>query len=281
MPLRAIPKLKIGPFVFSLSLILLSALSFAEAVDSDSMFVEQTSGAVKYRSEATWQAPAVGMLIELPAVVSTGADGAIKLRQNKTTIALAANTALELLAGTEPGAPIHRVVQNQGSAFYDIAKRESSRLRVETPYLVAVIKGTQFNVTTSDDASTISLFEGRLQIEAPGTGDVVDLHAGQIAKRHRNDSRITVLSMDDGEVITRNDDRSKSSGGQGGNATSDGGSSVTVGTSVAADDNGRHRIIGRVDSRSLSHWTRQSFDCSLWVRCSKTCRRPNRRWLSV
>ena len=37
------------------------------------------------------------------------------------------------------------------------------KLRVETPYLVAVIKGTQFNVAVTGDTSTISLHEGVLE----------------------------------------------------------------------------------------------------------------------
>jgi hypothetical protein len=203
---------------------------------TDSLIVEEAAGAVKIKFDNRWRSPSTGMTLSLPATISTGADGSIRIRQAATVISVASNTAIELLEGAEPGLPLQRVVQNQGSAFYDIAPRESSRLRVETPYLVAVIKGTEFNVTVAAETSTVALFEGRLQIEAPDVGDVVDLYEGQIAKRHRDDPGITVLSMQDGEPVTRRD------GAPPGRATvssDEGGSDVmgaTHGDAVADDD---------------------------------------------
>jgi hypothetical protein len=175
----------------------------AQGIEHDDLTVVESAGAVKIKLADRWRTPETGMVVTLPATVSTGADGSIKLRQDAATISIAANTAIELLEGTEPGLPLQRVVQNQGSAFYDIAPRGSSRLRVETPWLVAVIKGTQFNVTVASETSTVALFEGRLRIEAPDVGDVVDLHAGQIAKRHRDDPGITVVSMQSSEPVSR------------------------------------------------------------------------------
>ncbi|MEX2123281.1 MAG: FecR family protein [Woeseia sp.] len=196
--------------VLCCTLLLLITAVRAQAQDvtdklADGLIVEETDGAVKIKLDNQWQSPNTGMVVGLPATVSTGADGAIKLRQGATIISIAANTAVELFEGPEPGSPLQRVVQNQGSAFYDIAPRGSNKLRVETPYLVAVIKGTQFNVTVASETSTVALFEGRLQIEAPDIGDVVDLHEGQIAKRHRDDAGITVLSMQDSEPVSRSD----------------------------------------------------------------------------
>ena len=202
--------LRSSQFVLYWTLLALSSAVNAQAqrgMDeaTDSLIVEETAGAVKVKFDNRWQSPSTGMTVSLPATISTGADGSIRIRQAATVISVASNTAIELLEGTEPGSPLQRVVQNQGSAFYDIAPQESSRLRVETPYLVAVIKGTEFNVTVAAETSTVALFEGRLQVEAPDVGDVVDLHQGQIAKRHKDDRRITVLSMQDGEPVARGD----------------------------------------------------------------------------
>jgi len=33
-------------------------------------------------------------------------------------------------------------VQPHGNAFYSVGKREKRKLRIETPYLVGVVKGT-------------------------------------------------------------------------------------------------------------------------------------------
>jgi hypothetical protein len=136
-----------------------------------------------------------GAILELPATVRTGADGAVELRQGNSTFAAAGNTELEIPQSAAADGLVERIVQIRGNAFYSIGKRTGTRLRVEAPYLVAVIKGTQFNVAAQEDSTTIALFEGHLEVRASDESDVVDLDAGEIAIRRRNDVSITVLRL--------------------------------------------------------------------------------------
>jgi FecR-like protein len=136
-----------------------------------------------------------GAILQLPATVRTGADGAVELRQGPSTFAAAGNTELEIPQSAAEDGLIERIVQIRGNAFYSIGKRTGTRLRVEAPYLVAVIKGTQFNVAVQEDSTTIALFEGHLEVRASDDSDVVDLDAGEIAIRHRNDVTISVLRL--------------------------------------------------------------------------------------
>ncbi|MEX2495310.1 MAG: FecR family protein, partial [Woeseia sp.] len=196
-PSNLTPALLISCFLF------VSIAAVAQLQGSNELKVVEASGAVKIRQEELWLSPDIDMMLDLPAVISTGADGSIKLAQKETAISIAANSAIELLEGPAAGQIVERVVQDSGSAFYDVESGKSTRFRVETPYLVAVVKGTQFNVTVAAESSTVALYEGQLRIEAPDGSDAVDLHKGQIAKRHRGDSRITVLAMEDGEPVAR------------------------------------------------------------------------------
>ena len=107
-----------------------------------------------------------GAILQLPATVRTGADGAVELRQGTSTFAAASNTELEIPQSAAEDGLIERIVQIRGNAFYSIGKRTGTRLRVEAPYLVAVIKGTQFNVAAQEDSTTIALFEGHLEVRA-------------------------------------------------------------------------------------------------------------------
>ncbi len=136
-----------------------------------------------------------GAILQLPATVRTGADGAVELRQGTSTFAAAGNTELEIPESAAADGLIERIVQIRGNAFYNIGKRTGTRLRVEAPYLVAVIKGTQFNVAAQEDSTTIALFEGHLEVRASDDSDVVDLDAGEIAIRRRNDVSISVLRL--------------------------------------------------------------------------------------
>jgi hypothetical protein len=136
-----------------------------------------------------------GAILQLPATVRTGADGAVELRQGTSTFAAAGNTELEIPQSAAEDGLIERIIQIRGNAFYNIGKRTGTRLRVEAPYLVAVIKGTQFNVAAQEDSTTIALFEGHLEVRASDDSDVVDLDAGEIAIRRRNDVSISVLRL--------------------------------------------------------------------------------------
>jgi hypothetical protein len=136
-----------------------------------------------------------GAILQLPATVRTGADGAVELRQGTSTFAAAGNTELEIPQSAAEDGLIERIIQIRGNAFYNIGKRTGTRLRVEAPYLVAVIKGTQFNVAAQDDSTTIALYEGHLEVRASDDSDVVDLDAGEIAIRRRDDVSISVLRL--------------------------------------------------------------------------------------
>ena len=75
----------------------------------------------------------------------------MELQQGATTLSVGPETLLEFPALEKRGAPIDRIVQPRGNVFYNIGKREGRKLRIETPYLVGVVKGTQFNVAAQDD----------------------------------------------------------------------------------------------------------------------------------
>jgi hypothetical protein len=144
-----------------------------------------------------------GAILQLPATVRTGADGAVELRQGTSTFAAAGNTELEIPESAAADGLIERIIQIRGNAFYNIGKRTGTRLRVEAPYLVAVIKGTQFNVAAQDDSTTIALFEGHLEVRASDDSDVVDLDAGEIAIRRRDDVSISVLRLNQARDAAR------------------------------------------------------------------------------
>jgi hypothetical protein len=176
----------------------LAAPSFA--ADSGDIFVTSLRGDVQITVNGTVRAIRAGGVLELPASVRTGHDGSIELRQGATTLSVGPDSLLNFPALERRGAPIDVIQQPRGNAFYDIGKRTGRKLRVETPYLVGVVKGTQFNVAVQDDATTISLFEGRLEVRASDDSDVVELMAGEIAARKRGDNSINVIRMDAGRT---------------------------------------------------------------------------------
>jgi hypothetical protein len=212
-----------------------------EPAASGDIVVVSVRGDVRVTMSGAPRAVQAGSVVELPATIRTGHDGAIDLRQGKTTVAIAADSELRLPATAQQGAIIDVLIQTRGNAFYDVGKRESRKLRVETPYLVAVIKGTQFNVAVQEDSATISLFEGRLEVRTPDGSDVVDLNAGEIAIRHATDKTIRVLRMDNGKAPATTSNDGKRSVGP---ASPDDGSGTSRGNTPI--DNGGLVVGGRI-----------------------------------
>ena len=89
----------------------------------------------------------------------TGNDGTLGIKQAHNII-VSLDSEIAIPEEAVDGNLIARLVQYRGNVFYDVAPREVSKLRVETPLLVAVIKGTQFNVAVQEDSTTISLVRG-------------------------------------------------------------------------------------------------------------------------
>ena len=168
--------------------------------DGSRISVTAVAGDVDFTMAGRAVAVAPRATVVLPARIVTGQDGNVGLTQAGTNINVANDTDVEIPAEAVDGNLIARLVQHRGNVFYDVAPRDLGKLRVETPFLVAVIKGTQFNVAVQQDSTTISLFEGRLEIRTPDDSNVVQLNAGEIAIRSRVDGAIRVVGMNDERV---------------------------------------------------------------------------------
>jgi hypothetical protein len=188
--------------LLSACLLLALPLSASALPDADDIVVVGFKGDVRITSAGTDMTPRADAIVALAAAIRTGTDGSIDLRQGDTTIGVGPGTQLDFPAPAEAG-PIDRVSQPSGNAYYGVGPRGSRKLRVETPYLVAVIKGTQFNVAVTPDSSTISLHEGRLEIHATDAGIApVILNAGEVAVRRKGETEIRVLKVGGGTAAS-------------------------------------------------------------------------------
>ena len=108
--------------------LLLGAPAFA--VDSGDIVVSSVKGEVRVTMNGAARDVRAASVLELPATVHTGRDGAIELKQGATSVSVGPDTQLEFPALEKRGAPVDRIVQPRGNAFYDIGKREGRKLRV-------------------------------------------------------------------------------------------------------------------------------------------------------
>ncbi len=193
---------RVGLVALALALTASAALagSTRGARESERISVTAVSGAVSVTMAGSATQVQPNSTVSLPARIVTGDDGVLGLTQAGTNITIASDSDIEIPAEAAGGQLIARLVQRRGNVFYDVAHRDVGTLRVETPFLVAVIKGTQFNVAAQADGTTISLFQGRLEIRTPDASDIIQLNAGEIAIRGNADNSIRVLSMNERRV---------------------------------------------------------------------------------
>ena len=223
--------------------------SDGDARETLDILIERLQGKVDVSTDGAASRVAIGDALALPSRIVTSEDGNIDLSQGRTLVRIAPDSDVEIPEAAAEGQLIARMIQHRGSAFYDVETRplEQLKLTVETPYLVAVVKGTQFNVAVVNDTTTISLYEGTLEIRTPDGLESIQLNAGEIAIRSLTDDTIRRLPMDF-DRIAQADDRD-AAGAAAGSAARDswtatasndvvvvGGGNASVPTGGAVDD---------------------------------------------
>src|SRR5215468_15504 len=130
--------------------------------------------------EGQWQALHAGVPIEPGRVVRTDGSGRMELTNGIDTIRLSPSSEIELPVAQDDG-PLTRVVQWVGSVFFHVGKRPGPQFEVDTPYIVAIVKGTQFTTTVSDAGAGIKVSEGIVGVSAVSGGGSIDVSAGESA----------------------------------------------------------------------------------------------------
>jgi hypothetical protein len=158
-----------------------SAADLAPAPALRPWVVQELKGAAFSRphgaDDGVSQALHAGMELDPGSVVRTDGSGRLELTNGIDTIRLSPNSEIELPAG-QSGDPVTRVIHWVGSAFFHVGKRPGPQFEVDTPYIVAIVKGTKFTTTVSDAGASIKVSEGVVGVSAAAGGSSIDVTAG-------------------------------------------------------------------------------------------------------
>lgn len=166
-----------------IGLVLTTTLSFAQSdrvlvewVQGNPQIFEQHQGTIRKVSRVS-----ADQYFTLPIEIKAGPEDSAMLRLNDSKISVSPNTVLHLKAPeTEETGLVQRVIQNVGSALFDIMPGTVDKFQVETPYLVSVVKGTTFNILVTEKKATVALQEGRLLILPSNGGRSFQMRSGDI-----------------------------------------------------------------------------------------------------
>lgn len=113
--------------------------------------------------------------------IRTGPNGRVLLTRGAESMIIAPNSVVGLPAEAKPGLST-TIVQRAGSVLLDVEKRNVQHFAVETPYLAAVVKGTQFRVTVTASGANVAVSRGQVEVADFKSGQIAQVLAGQAAK---------------------------------------------------------------------------------------------------
>jgi hypothetical protein len=112
--------------------------------------------------------------------IRTGRNGRVLLVRGEETILIAPNSVIGLPAEKKEGLST-TIVQQAGSILLEVEKRDAKHFEVETPYLAAVVKGTQFSVTINAASTRVDVRRGQVEVSDFKSGQIAQVMPGQVA----------------------------------------------------------------------------------------------------
>ena len=162
------------------------AASTAFAADGDTWTVSRFSGEVWLAGSDVQQASLKQEDVLKPGdTVRTGRNGRVLLKRGEEMIMLAPNSVVGIPAQKKEGLST-TIVQQAGTILLDVEKRNVKHFEVETPYLAAVVKGTQFRVTVNAGRTTVDVIRGQVEVSDFKSGQIAQVMAGQHATAFAN-----------------------------------------------------------------------------------------------
>ena len=160
--------------------------SSAFAADGGDWTVSKSSGEVWLAGSGVQQASLKQEDVLKPGdTVRTGRNGRVLLKRGEETILIAPNSVVGVPAQKKEGLST-TIVQQAGSILLDVEKRNVKHFEVETPYLAAVVKGTQFRVTVNAGKTSVDVIRGQVEVADFKTGQIAQVMAGQHATAFAN-----------------------------------------------------------------------------------------------
>jgi len=180
----------------------LTSLAGAASASGEAWVAAKTTTQVAYTlDKSTWIPLKRGMAVPNTAWISTGPRGRLQLVRGSESIAFQPNTLAAIITKGRDSSRKTEVVQQIGEISLEIEKRQRPHTTVQTPFLAAVVKGTQFTVKVGRANAAVAVERGLVQVTSFNSGERSDLGAGQGASVDA--SGMTVAGLTEQPVVTR------------------------------------------------------------------------------
>lgn len=172
--------------VLGISRVLIAAFSLvipssAFAGDDGTWSVKKSSGEVWMGTSGVQPASVKTDEVLKPGdTIRTGRNGRVLLVRGEESILIAPNSVVGLPAEKKEGLAT-TITQQAGSILLEVEKKNVKHFEVETPYLAAVVKGTQFRVSVNASGATVDVVRGQVEVSDFRSGQIAQVMPGQHA----------------------------------------------------------------------------------------------------
>jgi hypothetical protein len=140
-------------------------------------WIERMSGNVQIHNGVSWVALDEDRALNAGESIWTGRNGRILLMNNQGSVLLAPRSLVKVPAQALPR-NFSVLFQTHGTVSAQVDKRRTRHFSVQTPYLAAVVKGTEFDVEIKRKQTRVAVREGLVGVVDIDTGETVDVPAG-------------------------------------------------------------------------------------------------------
>ncbi len=151
-----------------------SAAAADSAVGAGAWLAEEVRGTVLVRAAgeaaSSWQPLQPAAPIAGQSEIATGSDGVAVLDNGVDQMRLAPNSRLMLPPDENEGL-LTVIRQSLGKIFFAVGPRPNRNFEVDAPYLVVLVKGTQFTVTANYLGNSVAVTDGTVEVRTTGGGD--------------------------------------------------------------------------------------------------------------
>jgi FecR protein len=172
---------KIGMRCAFAAALILGTASGASAADDGVWSVGKATGEVWVATSGAQQVSLNQQEALKPGdTIRTGRNGRVLLVRGEETILISPNSVVGLPTESKEGLST-TIIQQAGSILLEVEKRNVKHFEVETPYLAAVVKGTQFSVTVNAGSTKVGVLRGQVEVSDFKTGQIAQVLPGQAA----------------------------------------------------------------------------------------------------
>jgi hypothetical protein len=152
----------------------------AASAEAGAWTVASISGTAQFMPPAgDWRTLNKGQLVGIGQQIRTGDDGAVLLSRGDEAVTISPNSRFEMRPA-DAGA-MTKIYQALGTLMFKVQKQPSTHFEVQTPYLIAAVKGTRFTVSIDASGGAVHVTEGLVEVANAGGADKVLVRPGSTA----------------------------------------------------------------------------------------------------